>query len=200
MAYAKVEQNVAGIGLTQSSVPNAIEITPIILDVAVASTTTLGIVKIGTGIEVTLDGVISATNSGDITTGTWTPALTPSVAGVISTITKTARYTKTGNLVTCIFDIVVTGITGGSSSATLKLSGLPFSSGASAGYVGSVSVGYFSDLNSNTNYISGSIISTSTQGDLWFQKEPNKSLSKLTQADIKTNTRLVGTVQYLSAV
>ena len=60
-------------------------------------------------------------------------------------------------------------------------------------------VGYFSELNSNTNYISGSVISTSTQGDLWFQKESSKSLTKLTQGDVKTNTRLVGTVQYLSA-
>lgn len=200
MAYAKVERNVAGIGLTQSQVPNPIEVTPIILDVDIASTTKLGIVKIGSGITVDPTGTISTSGGGGTLIGNWTPILSPSVPGTIGLNTKNARYAKSSNLVTCTFDIIVTTITGGASSATLKLSGLPFSSESSTGYVGVIMIGYFSDLSSNTNYISGSVISTSTQGDLWFQEQPNKSLSKLTQADIKTNTRLVGTVQYLSAI
>ena len=199
MAYAKVERNIAGLALTQSPVPNSIEVTPILLDVNIASTNSLGVVQIGSGIQVSETGVISAV-SGNITTGTWVPGLAPSMPGVISTVVKTARYVKAGNLVTCIFDFVVTSITGGSNTSTLKLTGIPFSSETSSGYVGSIQVSYFSDLSSNTDYISGAIINTSTQGDLWLQKEPNKSLSKITQADIKTNTRLVGTVQYLSAV
>lgn len=199
MAYAKVERNIAGVALSQSPVPNEVEITPILLDVNIATTESLGVVKIGSGISVSPAGVISTTTDGPIT-GSWTPGLTPSTPGVISVAVKTARYVKSGNLVTCIFDFVVSNITGGNNSATLKFSGLPYSSDSSTGYVGSLSVGYFSDLSSNTNYISGAVINTSTQGDLWLQKEPSKSLSKLTQADIKTNTRLVGTVQYLSAV
>lgn len=199
MAYAKVERNVAGVGLSQNPVPNSVEITPILLDVNVATTEALGVVKIGSGISVSPAGVISTTGEGT-TTGSWTPGLTASTPGVIVTTAKTAKYIKSANLVTCIFDFVVNSIAGGSSASTLKFTGLPYSSNSSTGYVGSLSVGYFSDLNSNTNYISGAVINTSTQGDLWLQKEPTKSLSKLTQADIKTNTRLVGTVQYLSAV
>lgn len=199
MAYTKpAATTLAGIALKQTPLPTANAIEPVLLDSEIASTTQLGVVKIGSGITVAVDGTISS-SGGSTIVGDWTPAILPSVPGVISLNTKTARYVKTGNLVTCTFDVTVTTITGGSNSSTLKLSGLPFSSESSTGYVGVVLIGYFSDMNTNTNYISGSVISTSTQGDLWFQKESNKSLTKLTQDNVKTNTRLVGTVQYLSA-
>lgn len=199
MAYSKpAASTLAGVALKQTPIPSSVSLTPITLDSDIASTTQLGVVKIGSGISVTADGTISSSGGSSIT-GDWTPAILPSTPGVISLNTRNARYVKTGNLVTCTFDVAVTTITGGSSTSTLKLSGLPFSSESSTGYVGVVLIGYFSELNSNTNYISGSVISTSTQGDLWFQKESSKSLTKLTQGDVKTNTRLVGTVQYLSA-
>lgn len=199
MAYSKpAASTLAGVALKQTPVPSPISLTPITFDSEIASTTQLGVVKIGSGISVAVDGTISSSGGSSIV-GDWTPAILPSVPGVISLNTRNARYVKTGNLVTCTFDVTITTITGGSSTSTLKLSGLPFSSESSTGYVGVVLVGYFSELNSNTNYISGSVISTSTQGDLWFQKESSKSLTKLTQGDVKTNTRLVGTVQYLSA-
>jgi hypothetical protein len=199
MAYTKpTATTLAGLALKQNPTPVVNAIVPVVLDAEIATTTQLGVVKVGTGISVAVDGTISA--SGAATVGNWTPMLTPSTPGVISLNTRTARYAKSGNLVTCTFDIAVTGITGGSNASSLKLSGLPFSSESSTGYVGVVLIGYFKDMNTHTSYISGSVISTSTQGDLWFQKEPEKSLTQLTQADVKTNTRLVGTVQYLSAV
>ena len=199
MAYTKpASTTLAGVALKQTPLPTTNAIEPVLLDSEIATTTQLGVVKIGTGISVAVDGTISASGGSSIV-GDWTPAILPSVPGVISLNTKTARYVKTGNLVTCTFDVTVTTITGGSNASTLKLSGLPFSSESSTGYVGVVLIGYFSDMNTNTNYISGSVISTSTQGDLWFQKESSKSLTKLTQDNVKTNTRLVGTVQYLSA-
>jgi hypothetical protein len=198
MAYTKpTATTLAGVALKQTPAPVVNAIVPVVLDAEIASATQLGVVKVGSGISVDGSGTISA--SGTTTVGNWIPVLTPSVPGVISLNTKTARYVKSGNLVTCTFDITVTTIVGGSGASTLKLSGLPFSSESSTGYVGVVLIGYFEDMNTNTNYISGSVISTSTQGDLWFQKEPKKSLTQLTQADVKTNTRLVGTVQYLSA-
>lgn len=197
MAYSKPSAStLAGQALKQ--VPSSVSLTPIILESEIATDTQLGVVKIGSGISIDASGTISATGD-TIITGSWVPGLSPSTPGVIATIIKTANYVKTGNLVVCIFDFVVAGISGGSNASTLKLTGLPFSSDTSLGYVGTVNVSFFSDLSSNTNYISGSIIDTSTQGDLWLQKEPVKSLTKLTQADVKTNTRLVGTVQYLSA-
>jgi hypothetical protein len=200
MAYTKpAATTLAGLALKQTPTPTANAITPVVLDAEVASTTQLGVVKIGSGITVDPSGTISAAADCCPEVGNWTPALLPSVPGVIFLNTKTARYVKSGNLVTCTFDVAVTSITGGSNASTLKLSGLPYSSESSTGYVGVVLIGYFSDMNTNTNYISGSVISTSTQGDLWFQKEADKSLTKLTQANVKTNTRLVGTVQYLSA-
>jgi hypothetical protein len=200
MAYTKpTATTLAGLALKQTPAPIVNAIVPVVLDAEIATAVQLGVVKIGSGITVAVDGTISASGGSSIV-GNWVPVLTPSVPGVISLNTKTARYVKSGNLVTCTFDITVTTIVGGSNASTLKLSGLPFSSENSTGYVGVVLIGYFEDMNTNTNYISGSVIATSTQGDLWFQKEPKKSLTQLTQADVKTNTRLVGTVQYLSAV
>jgi len=201
MAYTKpTATTLAGVALKQTPAPVVNAIVPVVLDAEIASATQLGVVKVGSGISVDGSGTISASGADCCPeVGNWTPSILPSVPGVISLNTKTARYVKSSNLVTCTFDVTITSITGGSNSATLKLSGLPFSSESSTGYVGVVLIGYFTDMNINTNYISGSVISTSTQGDLWFQKEPNKSLTKLTQADVKTNTRLVGTVQYLSA-
>lgn len=199
MAYTKLERNVAGVGLTQVPAPNSIEITPILLDVDVASTSNLGIVQIGSGINITPQGVISVSGSGGGTIGIWTPVITASVAGIIALNIRNANYSKIGQQVFCTFDIEITSISSGSSAATLKLAGLPYPSITDTGYVGSVLFSYFKGMNTNVDYIGGTVISNSSQADLWFESEQKKDLSKITQGDIKAGTRLVGTVQYLSA-
>jgi hypothetical protein len=55
-------------------------------------------------------------------------------------------------------------------------------------------------MDSNVDYISGTVINNSKEVDLWFNTEQKKTLINLTQKDVKVTTRLVGTVTYISAV
>lgn len=189
----------AGQGLKQTPGTTVQSMGPVILDCEIASVTQLGVVKQGSNITIDLDGTINATGGGAVTTGSWTPNITPSVVGNIILNTRTATWTKIDNLVTAIFDIEITNIIAGDKDAKLKLTKLPFTSISSTGYVGTLHIGYFTNMNSNVDYISGTVINNSKEVDLWFNTEQKKTLINLTQNDVKVTTRLVGTITYISA-
>jgi hypothetical protein len=174
----------------------------VVLDAEIATTTTLGVVKIGANISVTPDGTISATGGGgggpSYAFGVWTPALVPSPTGSITISTRNARYAKVGQLVTCTFDIKITAITGGSDKP-IVLTGLPFTSITDTGSVGSVLISYYKDFDKNVNYLGGTVISASTSATMWYQQNPGQSLTLLIIDDVKVGTSLVGTVTYMSA-
>lgn len=70
MAYNRLPQTVlAGMALKQNPPPNAIQpagIIPVTLDAEIATTTSPGVVQVGSGLSITLAGVLSATGgSGD---------------------------------------------------------------------------------------------------------------------------------------
>jgi len=191
----------AGQGLKQTPLPPTQAIAPVVLDAEIATTTTLGVVKIGANISVTPDGTISA-NGGSggpsYAFGTWTPALVPSPTGSITISTRNAKYTKIGQLVTCTFDIRITAITGGSDKP-IVLTGLPFTSITDTGSVGSVLISYYKDFDKNVNYLGGTVISASTSATMWYQQNPGQSLTNLVIDNVKVGTILVGTVTYMSA-
>lgn len=164
-----------------------------------ASTTDYGTVKVGVGISVT-NGIISSSSS--YSTGTWKPSLVSSLPAIFTLITSNANYCKTGQLVTCTFDFTVLTEVGGSGAGIVTLHGLPFTSIAetNSGYVGSVYVSYFINMDSDTGWLTGSVVDNSTVADMFFGSAQPKSLTKLTQGDIKPTTRLVGTITYLSAI
>ena len=190
----------AGQGLKQTPLPPTQAIAPVVLDAEIATTTTLGVVKIGANISVTPDGTISA-NGGSggpsYAFGTWTPALVPSPTGSITISTRNAKYTKIGQLVTCTFDIRITAITGGSDKP-IVLTGLPFTSITDTGSVGSVLISYYKDFDKNVNYLGGTVISASTSATMWYQQNPGQSLTNLVIDNVKVGTILVGTVTYMS--
>lgn len=68
MAYNRQPQTVlAGTALRQNPAPTVIQpsgIIPVTLDAEIASTSSLGVVQIGSGLSITPLGVLSATNSG----------------------------------------------------------------------------------------------------------------------------------------
>jgi hypothetical protein len=73
MAYNRLPQTVlAGVALKQTPPPSLIQpagIIPVTLDAVVATTTSLGVVQIGSGLAITAAGVLSATgSSGDCCT------------------------------------------------------------------------------------------------------------------------------------
>jgi len=157
----------------------------------------LGIVSAGNNVTIT-NGVISATGGGGVTVGTWTPTITSSAVAIITVTTATGNYSKIGQQVICYFDITITVESGGSGTGALSLSGLPFTSIAGTGYVGSVIVSYFNNTQSKETTITGSVIGNSTRASLWNAHEVY-DISALTQDDIQVTTRLQGAVIYLSA-
>jgi hypothetical protein len=141
---------------------------------------------------------IQGTGSGGATIGTWTPTITSSAAATITVVATTANYSKIGQQVTCYFDITITVESGGSSTGAVSLSGLPFTSVVSLGYVGSVIVSYFENAQSRETTITGSVVGNSTRASLWNAHEVF-DITAFTQDDIQVTTRLQGTVIYLSA-
>ena len=69
MAYNRQPQTVlAGTGLKQNPLSNTTQpggIIPVTLDVDTATTTSLGVVQVGSGLSITAEGVLSATGIGD---------------------------------------------------------------------------------------------------------------------------------------
>jgi hypothetical protein len=67
MAYNRPPQvSLAGIGLKQSPPPSVLQpagIIPVVLDADIATTTSVGIVQVGSGLSITPAGVLSATGS-----------------------------------------------------------------------------------------------------------------------------------------
>lgn len=198
MAYTRpAATTLAGQAMTQTPNSGDINLQPVLLDVDIATATTLGTVKIGSGITVAPDGTISASGGG-AEIGAWTPVLLPSGAGNIVTSTKNANYTKIGQQVFCTFDIEVLGLAGPNSS-TIKLTGLPYASIISTGHTGSVLFSYFRLMDDNIDFIGGTVLSSTTTANLWFTSQQDKSMVRLTQDSLTVGTKLVGTVQYISA-
>jgi len=199
MSYTRPPAStLAGQALKQTPVPSTQALVPVVLDAEIATTTQLGVVKVGSGISVAVDGTISASGGGDYEIGTWVPQLIGSVAGTIVLNTQNARYIKTGQGVMCTFDITVTSITGGSNTSTLTLAGLPYTSITDTGYVGSLYVSYFQNMNTNIDYLGGTVVSNTKNALLWCSTEQSKSLDRLVQNNIKSTARLVGTINYIT--
>jgi|SRR5213595_535298 len=68
----------------------------------------------------------------DYEEGTWTPTVTFATPGNLNIVygTRTATYTKIGNLVVASFDITTTTFTHSTASGTWLITGLPFAAGA----------------------------------------------------------------------
>jgi hypothetical protein len=143
-------------------------------------------------------GYTGSSGTGGSTVGTWTPAIISSALATITVVATTASYSKIGQQVTCYFDITVTVESGGSGAGAVSLSGLPFTSLASLGYVGSVIVSYFNNASAKETTITGSVVGNSTRASLWNAHEVY-DITAFTQEDIQVTTRLQGTVIYLSA-
>ena len=199
MSYTRPPAStLAGVALKQTPAPSTQALAPVVLDAEIATATQLGVVKVGSGIAVAVDGTISTSGGGDYETGTWVPQLVGSVAGNIVLNTQNARYVKTGQGVMCTFDITITSITGGSNSSTLTLAGLPYTSITDTGYVGSLYVSYFQNMNKNVDYLGGTVVSNTKTALLWCNTEQSKSLDRLMQENIKATARLVGTINYVT--
>jgi hypothetical protein len=127
--------------------------------------------------------------------GNWIPSLYNS--STIDIDVRNAFYTKTGQLITCTFDIVITNITERNSSS-ITMNGLPVNSISSAGITGSAHLSYFRTSDNEVQQISGTINGDDNRIELWCERHGRKGLARLTPQDIQINTVLVGTVTYIT--
>lgn len=201
MAYTRPPATTrAGVALTQTPSVTTNALQPVVLDANIATTNSLGVVQVGSGITITPQGVISA-SGGSSTIGIWSPTISVATAGIITVTTATGSYVKIGQQVICYFDITLLTRTGGANSSALTLNGLPFASIIGTGIVGSLIVTYFENVNTNQTYLTGTVPGSSTSVLLWDQHQQSSS-QRLTYADVQAGsspTRLVGTIQYISA-
>ena len=131
--------------------------------------------------------------------GTWTPVMIPAAGSNVVFTVNNGKYVKVGPVVTAHFDIVVSSK--GTASGALKLGGLPFTSlaGSAGNYEGTISMGYFSDLNvTDAIHFSGAVIQNSNTADLWLSTLNGQSIDQasLNTTDVKVTSRFVGTVIY----
>lgn len=138
--------------------------------------------------------VITSTSTGQ-QFGNWIPSLRSS--GVIDIDVRNAFYTKTGQLVTCTFDIAVMAMSERNNSS-ITLNGLPINSISSRGYAGSAHLSYFNTSTNEVRRISGTINGNDNRIDLWCERHGRKGLQPLTQQDIQLYTVLAGTVTYIT--
>lgn len=135
--------------------------------------------------EIKPRAVITSSSTGE-QFGTWIPGLRST--GTIDINVKNAVYTKVGQLVTCMFDITVTNMSGGKKDSPIILSGLPVPDTIT----GTAFISYFKTSNMDVRQISGTV--KNNQVELWCEKRGQPGLVPLTQIDINVNAVLVGTV------
>ena len=143
----------------------------------------------------------SSGTGGGATIGTWTPTIAVSTAGTITLTVNTANYAKMGQQVICYFDVTLLTRAGGANANTLTMNGLPFTSIAGSGTVGSLVVSVFFNLNASTTYVTGTVAGSSTSALLYSIHNATDN-TRFTYAEIQVTpdpTRLVGTITYLSA-
>jgi hypothetical protein len=127
--------------------------------------------------------------------GTWTPAFTSS-SGTITTTAANSTYTKIGNLVRCTFNLTVNSVS--SPSGSLNLTGLPFTTSATA--YGTVSVHFWGGLNSPVSYISGYTLLNSTICNMTSVNGSAVGVDNTTNPNIlKAGSSISGFVLYESA-
>ena len=131
--------------------------------------------------------------------GEWTPTLSPNRGGTIQTTVNMAEYIKLGKMVSCIFDITVERISGGSTGGTVDLTGLPFSSSDIKANAGTICFSFWSNLRNNITSVSGVVNPNALSANILCTSSKKLGLSQLQQGDLDNYTRLVGTVTYVTS-
>lgn len=167
-----------------------------------ATTTGYGLVQIGNNLSIS-NGVISSNSNsnsagnGSNLLGTWTPTITAPSGSATLTIND-AHYVKSGQLVTCLFDIAVLSE---SLNGSISMEGLPFTSITSSGYVGSLFFSAYFNLQDTVNFIGGTVLSNSSTISLWQDSgNPSMTVTAMVKNTLQSTSRLVGTIQYISSV
>jgi len=131
--------------------------------------------------------------------GTWTPVMIPATGTNVTFTSTSSTYSKAGPVVSMFFDATVNGM--GTAAGVLRFDGFPYTPKTVNGYVGSVIVSYFANLNITDGiYLSGSVVggAVNNHADMWVYVLNGQSIqqSLLSATHLKVGTRIVGSVTY----
>jgi hypothetical protein len=131
----------------------------------------------------------------DYEEGDWTPAIGGSGGQSGQAYTSQAGfYVKVGRLVHAQFSVVLSTL--GTITSVVQISGLPFTSDATAGANASLSVGSFSNLTTSVVWLSGVMLPNTTVVQLRALTAAGTSAATLAQADLSNTTTIVGSITY----
>jgi len=167
---------------------------------SIASASSLGLVMIGDGLNISDDGLLSVKQQSEVSDspssmrGSWNPKLISGPGGAaIQTESLGSDYTRFGPLLFASFDVRVISINESKKQSYVMLEGLPFLSSKNGGeYCGGVHVSYFNSLSPNVSSLFGSVRQQSFSCDLWCQLTENTELIKLQRAHLLQGSRIQG--------
>jgi hypothetical protein len=151
----------------------------------------------GTGIAfpATQSASSDANTLDDYEEGTWTPALAfgGGSTGMTFSSLRQGYYVKIGRTVTCTFQVQLSNK--GSSTGSAALTGLPFTSGNEAGNYGTLTVGYFQNMNNlPNNAFNHTVDNGSSAVQLRFATTGTSN--DLTDVNFTNSSRFLGTITY----
>ena len=127
----------------------------------------------------------------DYEEGTFTPAFASSGA-TITHDTQYGNYTKIGRIVHVAIQLRTDGVSGGTSSTALEISGLPYTSGSGTVNRGTAfTVGYRGDFSGNGNYPEGGLVGAGSTTVAVYDmggSNNNTAYSTLTYGDLGTGS------------
>jgi hypothetical protein len=156
-----------------------------------------GVSGLGTGVATAAAVNTNANGGFPTTTGvtTWTPTIsTDATPGTPTYTTRVGSYEKIGSTVTAWFNIALSGWTG-SPTGNVLITGLPFTSGATASDVGGC-IMTVASITTTLGYLSGQINPSTTQAIVFAQPAGGGGQSQLTAAQYGTTGLVRGYCTY----
>ena len=143
-------------------------------------------------------GNLNWISSGNIasTAGTWTPTLVPETGSYSLTINNT-YFQKIGGMAFCTFDITIASQS--TPNGNVVMGNLPFTSATTAATTGSLTVSFFTGMNSPTNVVSGTVSGSGNTVTMFWQGSSDTKMDPLGHNRLKATTRLVGSVIFSTA-
>lgn len=166
----------------------------------VATASSLGLVMIGDGLNISDDGLLSVkqhaagSDVSSATHGVWKPKLISGPGGAaIETESLGSDFIRLGPLLFACFDVRVVALSETKKQSYVMLEGLPFITAENGGeYCGSLHISYFDKFSPIVSSVLGAVRQGSFSCDLWCQLTEHTELVKLQRAHLNQGSRIQG--------
>jgi hypothetical protein len=106
-------------------------------------------------------------------------------------------FQKIGGMAFCTFDITIASQS--TPNGNVIMGNLPFTSATTAATTGSLTVSFYTGMNSPTNVVSGTVPGSGNTVTMFWQGSSDTKMDPLTHSRLKATTRLVGSVIFSTA-